>query len=498
MQPLISSLPTAYTRFGRAMNFVLKISISLGAAMLFAVNPSCNASDLPRTAERDTGLGSESEALFDAGLECDPDDFSLIKAETSPAISTVGIVEWSTTVTPIADAFIEFGLDTHYGYRAPIDLNAVNYRTLLLGMKPSSVYHFRIVVNGCEGVDHTIQTGPQPTALPSKTVTVDAPASAAGGFIVTSSGMTRNYAYILDRDGDFVWWYPFEAEGGKLDGIGRAKMSPDGRFMWAGTINMACGCGALFRIPMDGLGTQETMAVNMHHDFTVLPDNTVTTIEYVDDANTGDKIVEHSESGEIRTVYNLSDDFLGSGYDWSHCNALHYYPRDDSYSVSCDNLNNILKIDRSSGTLVWVLEGDEGGDFSGASWERQHGHQLLENGDVLVFSNNGEPLIGDNEAAAAVAGVADGAFVVLSEVLEFSLDLDAKSALKIWSYKSETSSFVLGDVQRLEGGNTLVTYSAAGKIHEVTPSGNRVRSISVDALGYADWRPTLYGEPYRY
>ena len=58
------------------------------------------------------------------------------------------------------------------------------------------------------------------------------------------------------------------------------------------------------------------------------------------------------------------------------------------------------------------------------------------------------------------------------------------------------NSNVLGDVQRLPNGNTLVTYSTDGEILEVDASGATVQTI-MGSYGYADWRATLYGPPAR-
>jgi hypothetical protein len=87
----------------------------------------------------------------------------------SAAIPTVGIVEWSAGAETPEQARIEYGLDTSYGLSAPVDLTEPNYRTLLLGMKTSSTYHFRIVANvggrDCTSGDFTLTTGPGPTGL---------------------------------------------------------------------------------------------------------------------------------------------------------------------------------------------------------------------------------------------------------------------------------------------------------------------------------------------
>jgi hypothetical protein len=56
----------------------------------------------------------------------------------------------------------------------------------------------------------------------------------------------------------------------------------------------------------------------------------------------------------------------------------------------------------------------------------------------------------------------------------------------------------MGDVQRLPNGNTLVTYSYQGLIHEVSPEGALLQQLSWGiggAVGYSMKRASLYGPP---
>jgi hypothetical protein len=66
-----------------------------------------------------------------------------ITPSLSEPIPTVGIVEFTTDLAGMTEARIEFGRDTTYGTSAPVDLTAMNYRTLLLGMKPLTMYHYQ-------------------------------------------------------------------------------------------------------------------------------------------------------------------------------------------------------------------------------------------------------------------------------------------------------------------------------------------------------------------
>src|SRR6187549_3009810 len=66
-----------------------------------------------------------------------------ISDSLSERIPTVGIVEWSTGLGAVDEAHIEFGLDESYGTVAPVELGEPRHRTLLLGLKPQRLYHYR-------------------------------------------------------------------------------------------------------------------------------------------------------------------------------------------------------------------------------------------------------------------------------------------------------------------------------------------------------------------
>jgi hypothetical protein len=139
---------------------------------------------------------------------------------------------------------------------------------------------------------------------------------------------------------------------------------------------------------------------------------------------------------------------------------------------------------RRTGQLVWQFGGSNprGQAFTGSmSWQVNHGHHLLPDG-TFIFLNNG-PMSGGNAAA-----------------LVYNLNTTNWTATKAsWEYRPGVNSPVLSDVQRLPNGNTLVTFSPAGQIHEVSPSGQLVQRLtsSSNSFGYAEFRKTLYGPPLR-
>lgn len=398
-----------------------------------------------------------------------------VTPSTSMDIATVGIVEFSADVE-VASAVIEYGLDTNYGMVAPVDVAAANHRTLMLGMKPASEYHARVVVDpdgaACASADFTLSTGPRPTNLPEIEISTEDESALFGGYLINGTYQTGP-AYILDKDGDFVWWWD-EGE------VTRARMSYDGKYMWIAKGNVPSGQAKMVRVGMDGSDRQDLSGPfeGLNHDFTVFEDGSVVFIAY---GNNGcDDIKEWAADGSVRTIANTGD-ILGGGM--CHCNAIQASREDDAIIVSELDANAYIKIGRD-GTVHWVLGGGQANDFTGdgATWSRQHGLDVLGLDHLLIF-NNGD-MGGGGQSLA----------------IEIQLDLDGMTATRTWEYAANPSisNPIMGDVQRLPNGNTLVTYSYQGLIHEVSPVGALLQQLSWGiggAVGYSMKRASLYGPP---
>jgi hypothetical protein len=409
-----------------------------------------------------------------------------VTSSVSPAIETVGIVNWSTTLPDVTRAELRFGLaSTGPTMAAPVtaaELASAEHRTLLLGMKANQSYVFRIVAwageDSCTSEDYPIESGGLPISLPHPSAEFANPPAHARGFIVTSTGLTGQYAYILDYEGDPVWWAPAPT------GPSRANLSWDGMQMYMLQLNVANSGGEVRRVSMDGM-TVETHLSGLdtaHHDFTAIPGGVATILWNKSGANAPCAVVERADDGAMTTV--VAD--LGTVYNSEsfHANAIHYYPADDSYTVSDRNPNLFVKLARR-GELVWQLGGtdpkDPGKFFTadGGDWTANHGHQLLPTGNFLFFANG--TLLGGK-----------------SMVREYRLDTAAWTATEVWRYNADgLDSSVLGDVQRLPNGNTLVTFSRAGVMQEVAPDGQVVMTLTTSQFGYAEFRESLYGPPSR-
>jgi hypothetical protein len=426
-----------------------------------------------------------------AGGSTDTDcTITVTNQSLSPVIPTVGIVEWSTTLPDISEASIEFGLDTNYGMTAPVDLAETNYRTLLLGMKAGGhSYHFRVVAKAgdrvCTGADNTLPaTGEPPNSLPLLTFDPPEAEGLDGGFLVFEtlkqtfgSDVPDSPVYIVDGDGDFVWWY---VDTGIID-VGRARQSYDGKNMWISAVNVLSGQSRVIRVGMDGIDEQDFTAefADFNHDFAVREDGTMAFIAY--GSNGCDDIKERAPDGTVTTIINSG---TAVGASMCHCNALQYDRNDDTIVFSELDTSTIVKVART-GEVVWVMssQNQANATVTGLDWVNQHGMHIVDENHLLFFNNN----TGPNATAIEAELTLDGSGV--------------GSATEIWSYQSDITEQILGDVQRLPNGNTLVTYSTAGEIREVDPQGTVLQTIKSvgtgNLFGFSEKRTSLYGPPPR-
>jgi len=361
---------------------------------------------------------------------------------------------------------------------APVDLTAPMYQTYLVGMKPSASYVYRVKVTSpagtCVGADQTISTGAL-TNAPKPTVTIMDAAKHDKGFIVVSSGIGGQAAYILDPDGVAVWVAPQVPEQPS-----RAHLSWDAkRFITLSLNVMNTSAGKIQSVAMDGTDAKSVSGVAAsHHDFTAIPGGIATLMWNSSGMDAPCSLVEFPDSGASKTIVaDFKTIYKSNSY---HTNAIHYYERDDSYTIGDRNPNAYAKVTRA-GALVWQFGGssplDAAKNFSGVTtWSVNHGHHLTAD-NQFAFFNNGS----GNSSAAYV----------------YKLDTATMTATQT-SKITGTNSMVLGDVQILPNGNILVSGSTTGSITEVTPTGTAVMTIKAPSgqqFGYSEFRESLYGAP---
>jgi hypothetical protein len=427
--------------------------------------------------------------------------FTLTTNSTSSKMATVGIVEWSTTLSDLSSAQIVYTLDNagpdilNRGGTAPVDLTRTSHRTLLLGLKQSSSYTFHIEAESSDGTrctspDYAMKTGAL-SGAPNITRTATNASAQAKGFIVTSTGIegggmgtSPGAAYIIDADGAVVWHTVGPAQ------CSRARMDYEGVNMWMTSLNVFNSGGEMRYVAMDGQTGQNNVSglSGAHHDFTVLPGGVVVAMVWASSGTDPESnLIERSSSGTLTTKFRIGSNLyvggpsaIGGSSTSYHCNYVAYHESDDSYTIADRNPSVVVKVTRS-GNPVWQIGGSCSGapapKCASATWKVNHGQDFDPNGNLLIF-NNGP----------------SGA----SHVFEYKItDSGSFGITTVKDFTSgSTSSAQLGDVQRLPNGNTLITYSNGGVMLEVDSSWATVQTLK-GRFGYADWRETLYGPPAR-
>lgn len=428
-------------------------------------------------------------------LSCRPGDVAPAHPEfeltLSEQIGTVARVRFTTEDR--VPAVVRFGpsLDD-LRYEAWSEDPRTEHTVLLAGMRGSETYHFQLVTEDGVLREGRFTTGPVPSELDVFSNT--GPAHDARGFVVATLISFPCSAVIVDEEGHVVWWHT-EEDPDLI--ITRARLSHDGRSVLYDAYDPSPGEGEarheIVRVALDGRGLQRLPLPDLHHDFVELPDDQGFAYLGVDPripegaegAIKGDELVERLPDGSLRQVWSAWDTFewdpeldIDAGTWWSHANAVDYVPFDDTYLVGLRNFDAIVKIQRATGEVVWVLGGrDSDFEITGRPTRHQHQFQTLHDGGLLVFDNGSV----ENLASRAV---------------EFVLDDEGMTATQVWDYWGDEDlySFGLGSVQRVQEDHTMVTWSTAGRVEEVDPGGDVVWRLETElgtGVGYTTWLEDL-------
>ncbi len=156
-------------------------------------------------------------------------------------------------------------------------------------------------------------------------------------------------------------------------------------------------------------------------------------------------------------------DLTASLIDPFHCNAIEI-DGDGNLLLSSRHLDQITKINRITGNIMWRL-GGRNNQFTllgDTLWfSHQHSIRRLLNGHYILFDNG------------------NGHTPPFSRVIEFVLDTAARTCQYVWQYaRPGTFSLAMGYVQRLENGNTFIGWGATSPaVSVVTPDGKTVYEL---------------------
>jgi hypothetical protein len=201
----------------------------------------------------------------------------------------------------------------------------------------------------------------------------------------------------------------------------------------------------------------------------------------------GDMVVEFTPAGEIVWSWDTFDhlDVHRIGYDahdaywhvrgfpgaadWTHGNGVTYDPADDCVLVSLRLQDCVLKIDRATGEIVWILGDHQNwpkalqpklltpvGDSFRWPWH-MHNPRITSEGTIVLF---------DNGIYAARPGAERLPFHrSFSRGVEYRVDQKAMTVEQVWASaltddEVQERTWAMGDAHRLEDSDTaLVVHS---------------------------------------
>jgi len=310
----------------------------------------------------------------------------------------------------------------------------------------------------------------------------------------------------IDEDGEVVWYYKHDSRIAGVDRLANGNLFFNQVNFQSTEIDMlgnVHGSWYAARRPFGPApGAIPIDAQSMHHQPHMMPNGNYLAMtanarvfdNYFSSENdpdaprqtipvVGDRIVEFDRSGKIvwswntfdhldpyRIGYNLLDPYWDTrGFrnhaDWTHGNGVCYDHRDDSVIMSLRGQDAIIKVDKASGEIKWIL-----GPHSGWDSEKRkklltpvgddfrwpwHGHnpRVTPQGTIVMYDNSifrarpFEPALPPSQC--------------FSRGVEFAVDEERREVRQVWSSDSSRDdkilSWAMGDAHRLPAsGNMLV------------------------------------------
>jgi hypothetical protein len=359
-----------------------------------------------------------------------------------------------------------------------------------------------------------------PEDLPPISVTVPA-TNTAPGYIFASNfqldpGPSGYYLLILDNQGEPVYYQKLEATGRALD----FKELPDGTLTYMDTArntyvildNTYHEVGTVR--PGNGVQWMDEhdmqLLPNGHHlvladearvmDLSKVGGNAKArvTAQLVQELDKQNNVVFQWRLLDHLPITETSQSLTASNIDWSHANAV-TLDLDGNILLSSRHLDEITKIDRQTGDVIWQMGGKANQfKFSAApgiggpvNFYHQHDVRVLPNGHITVFDNH------------------NGQQPQVSRVLEYAVDQTAMTAtlVKVDTVNPPPYAEAMGNGQLLPNGDTFIGWGTNlyPNMTEVQPDGTTnfaldfggsnvtYRAFRFPWQGFPSWAPALVG-----
>jgi hypothetical protein len=371
----------------------------------------------------------------------------------------------------------------------------------LLGLKPNSTYTIDLTLTDETGETTKLlpalqaSTEPLPEDFPRLQVLISMPDRMEPGYtlmdrFVRGPGEPTGYTIIVNNKGEVVWYSP----RGSL----ATRRLPDGNLQFVLAIGI---------LEMDLLGNSiETIFAgesNLSHELFATEYGTYLSLTQeratvdnfpISDTDPDRKatahifdapVVEYSSNGVLQNVWRLRDiidpvrigynslnyDETAGAYDWAHGNGVVHDPRDDSIIASVRHQDALVKFERTTGKLKWILGNHANWsqafmpyllEPTGApfTWQyHQHAPTLTPSGTILLMDNGNwraSPFDGTRRQSPNESS---------SRAVEYSVDEEKMEVRELWEYGGNIDerifSVAMGSATMLPStGNVLITFGS--------------------------------------
>ena len=384
-----------------------------------------------------------------------------------------------------------------------IRVSSGHVRVAVVGLVAESGYSIRVEAHGAgkpvttDVVD--AMTGALPVELRSVRLSGTGQATAGYTLVVPIAAPTDTVAYVMafDNTGRLAWYRAFANAGWTVEAkqqpnghitvyLGRSYgwQQTDGQFVEldaAGEIVRTFAARTVpytdpheLRFTMRGDAVAEAHLLGYRMDPVDLsalggPSDTLIAVHVLE---------RQDASGQPRFVWDAGASYTPADWprstgfpsDLVHPSAF-AIDHDGDYVVSLQAIDEIVNVDGESGRPRWRLGGSRN-DFAMlydplGGFRGQHGVQVLENGNLLFLDNR------------------RGASPSSARAVEYQLDTQAMTARLVWEFRPSpaVASPIMGSVQRLANGNTVLGLAIPARVMEVDGAGGVISDATLTMGG---------------
>ena len=188
----------------------------------------------------------------------------------------------------------------------------------------------------------------------------------------------------------------------------------------------------------------------------VTPDNIPEELSEGNDAQVVAQVLQEVKDGEViwqwvstdyEEFYYMSEECNtfseenDTPLDYIHFNSITIDPSDDNFICSFRNTDSIVKLDRETGEIIWILGGeyDEFGLTKDQLFSRQHHVRVTDEGYLTIYDNGVE-----NEDSRAIKIKIDEDSKTVVDFKEYDVDEFYKYTGSVQELDSENEVFLIG------------------------------------------------------